>query len=152
MHADARTRLVLAAALLAGCVTRTQRLTPKGSTEAFGTSELVQEIARQALVLDAAGQRAADTLYAPDALVVANARVRLGAPRFAGVGYGGRVTVATAIATLEGRFAYVLVDYRWVNTQRNQAEAGRATFLCEQKPSGWRIVHVHSSQVLPWDR
>jgi ketosteroid isomerase-like protein len=62
--------------------------------------------------------RAADTLYAPEALVVAN----------------------------------VLVDYRWINSERNQAEAGRATFVCEQKPKGWRIVHVHSSQILPRDR
>jgi ketosteroid isomerase-like protein len=46
----------------------------------------------------------------------------------------------------------VLVDYRWINSERNQAETGRATFVCEQKPKGWRIVHVHSSQILPWDR
>jgi ketosteroid isomerase-like protein len=86
------------------------------------------------------------------ALVVANGRVRLGAPRFAGIGYGGRVTVAAASVTLEGRFAWVVVDYRWLNAQRGQAEAGRATFICEQKSGGWRIVHVHSSQLLPWDR
>ena len=151
MRADWRTCL-LVAAVLAGCVTRTQRVAPKANTAALGTPELVEAMARQALVLDAAGDRAADTLYASEAIVVANARVRLAAPRFAGVGYGGRVTVATATATLEGRFAFVLVDYRWVNAQRNQAEAGRATFVCEQKSSGWRVVHVHSSQVLPWDR
>jgi len=51
-----------------------------------GTPEVVQEMARQALLLDAKGDRAA------------------------------------------------------------------ATFICEQKPRGWRIVHVHSSQLLPWDR
>ena len=73
--------------------------------------------ARRAVLLDAKGDRGADTLYAP-----------------------------------EGRFAWVLVDYRWINSERNQAEAGRATFVCEQKPKGWRIVHVHSSQILPWDR
>jgi hypothetical protein len=33
----------------------------------------------------------------------------------------------------------------------HQAEAGRATFVCEQKPKRWRIIHVHASQVLPWD-
>ena len=112
---------------------------------------LKEEVARQrqAVLLDAKGDRAADTLYASEALVVANARVRLGTPRFAGVGLGGRATVAAAAVTLEGRFAWVLVDYRWVNTERNQAEAGRATFVCEQKAKGWRIVHVHSSQLLP---
>ena len=86
-------------------------------------------MARQALLLDAKGDRAADTLYAPEALVVANARVRLATPRFAGIGYGGRVTVAAAQVTLEGRFAWVLVDYRWINSERNQAEAGRAQGL-----------------------
>jgi SnoaL-like domain len=152
MVADARPALLVAAVLLAGCVTRTRRLAPTGGLTALGTPELVEAIARQALILDASAARAADTLYAPEALVIANARVRLAAPRFAGVGYGGRVTVATASATLEGRFAWIVVDYRWVNSQANQAEAGRATFVCEQRPSGWKIEHVHSSQLLPWDR
>jgi hypothetical protein len=149
-----RALLVATALVTAACATRTRRLAPTGGgpATALGTPDLVQTIARQALVLDAGGDRAADTLYAAEALVVANARVRLGTPRFAGVGYGGRVTVAAATVTLEGRFAWVLVDYRWINAERGQAEAGRATFICEQKPQGWRIVHVHSSQVLPWDR
>jgi len=152
MRASARRALLLAATLGAACVTRTRRLAPSGATAAVGTPDMVQEMARRALLLDAQGDRAADTLYAPEALVVANARVRLGTPRFAGVGYGGRITVAGAAVTLEGRFAWVLVDYRWVSAERNQAEAGRATFVCEQKAKGWRIVHVHSSQLLPWDR
>jgi len=46
----------------------------------------------------------------------------------------------------------VLLDYRWFNLTTNQAEAGRATFVFEEKPDGWKIIHVHSSQVLPWDR
>ena len=152
MRASARRAVLLTAALGAACVTRTRRVAPSGATAALGTPDMVQEMARQALLLDANGDRAADTLYAPEALVVANARVRLATPRFAGVGYGGRVTVAAAAVTLEGRFAWVLVDYRWINSERNQAEAGRATFVCEQKAKGWRIGHVHSSQILPWDR
>ena len=148
MRASARRVLLLAATLGAACVTRSRRLAPSGATAAVGTPDMVQEMARQAVLLDAKGDRAADTLYAPDALVVANARVRLGTPRFAGVGLGGRATVAAAAVTLEGRFAWVLVDYRWLNSERNQDEAGRATFVCEQKPKGWRIVHVHSSQLL----
>src|SRR5213083_3269976 len=140
----------LALTLFAACVTHTRRVgVPGAQAVAAGLPDQMQAIARQALALDAKGDRAADTLYAPDALVVANARVRLGTPRFAGVGLGGRATVAAAAVTLEGRFAWVLVDYRWVNTERNQAEAGRATFVCEQKAKGWRIVHVHSSQLLP---
>jgi len=64
-----RGRLPLAVAVLgcAACVSRT--VTPRG-TEAAATPDEVQTIARLALTLDAAGDRAADTLYAPDAVVV----------------------------------------------------------------------------------
>src|SRR5216684_7265 len=138
---------LLAALLLGACTTSRQGVLRVAPQTARATPDRIQEMIRLAIRLDAAADRAADTLYAPEALVVANARVRLAAPRFAGVGYGGRVTVAAAAVTLEGRFAWVLVDYRWINSERNQAEVGRATFVCEQKPKGWRIVHVHSSQV-----
>lgn len=123
-------------------------LTPRAT--ARGTPDIVEAIVRAALQLDAALDRAADTLYAPDALIVADAQVRLNAPRFAGVSYGGHMTVASASVTLEGRFAWALVDYRWVGAR--QAEAGRATFILEDRPGGWRIVHVHSSHLQPWDR
>jgi ketosteroid isomerase-like protein len=83
---------------------------------------------------------------------VANARARLAAPRLAGVGNGGQVTVTAATVTLEGRFAWVMLDYRWTNAEQRLAEAGRATFVFERREPGWKIVHVHSSQVLPWDR
>jgi hypothetical protein len=139
---------VLAAALAAACVTHRTVLTPRATVR--GTPEIIQGIVRAALELDATLTRAADTLYATDAVVVANAQVRLSAPRFAGVTYGGRMTVTTAAVTLEGRFAWALVDYRWIGTR--QAEAGRATFILEDRPGGWRIIHVHSSQLLPWDR
>jgi ketosteroid isomerase-like protein len=45
-----------------------------------------------------------------------------------------------------------MVDYRWLNVETRQAEAGRATLVLEQRPGAWRIVHAHSSQLLPWDR
>jgi len=136
------------AVLAAACVTHRTVLTPRATVR--GTPEVVENIVRAALLLDAALNRAADTLYTTDAVVVANAQVRLSAPRFAGVTYGGQVSVANAAVTLEGRFAWVLVDYRWVGAR--QAEAGRATFILEDRPGGWRIIHVHSSQLLPWDR
>jgi SnoaL-like protein len=149
--------LAALAAVGVGCTT-TRRVVPSSGSSRVTTAaqtnatEAVQDIVRRAIMLDAAADAAADSLYAPEALVVANARIRLGVPRFAGVGYGGRVTIAAATVTLEGRFAWILVDYRWVNPERNQAEAGRATFVCESRPNGWKIVHVHSSQLMPWDR
>ena len=147
----ARRAALLALLAVAGCTTRhpVARLTPR---TAPGMPSRIEAMARVAILLDAAGDAKADTLYAGEAVVVGNARVRLGSPRFAAVGYGGRVTVAAATVTLEGRFAWVLMDYRWFNLTTNQAEAGRATFVFEEKPDGWKIIHVHSSQLLPWDR
>ena len=154
MRRRRRTFVPLLGCLLAaaGCVTRTTRAgrVAAPAATAVGTPDRIDRLVRQALVLDAAGDRTADTLYAPEALVVANARARFAAPRFAGVGSGGKITVAAATVTLEGRFAWAMVDYRWVNLP--QAEAGRATFICEQKAGAWKIIHAHSSQLLPWDR
>jgi hypothetical protein len=146
-----RGRVLLAAAVLGGaaCVSRT--VTPSGA-EIVAAPDEIPTIARLAARLDATGDAAADSLYAPDALVVANARVRLAAPRLAAVGGGGQITVTAATATLEGRFAWVMMDYRWTNAQQRLAEAGRATFVLERRERGWKIVHLHSSQLLPWDR
>src|SRR5437867_8371112 len=103
--------VVLAAVLGAACVSRA--VTPRG-TAAAPTPGEIETIARLAVTLDDQADRSADTLFAPDAVVVANARVRLAAPRLAGVGSGGQVTVTAATVTLEGRFAWVMLDYRWI--------------------------------------
>ena len=142
-------RTVLMVLVMTACASRTTTLRP--SVAAVGTPDEIQALVRLALALDASGERSADTLYATDALVVGNARVRLASPRFAGISPGGRVTVTAATVTLEGRFAWVLVDYRWVNQADRRAEAGRATFICERREANWKIVHVHSSQPLPWE-
>jgi ketosteroid isomerase-like protein len=141
--------VLLAAVVGAACVSRT--VTPRG-TEAAPTPDAVDALARLAVTLDGKSDSAADSLYAPDAVVIANARARLAAPRLAGVGPGGQVSVTAATVTLEGRFAWVMMDYRWTNAQQRLAEAGRATFVFEQRERGWKIVHLHSSQLLPWDR
>src|SRR5947207_13969291 len=99
MRASARRVLLLVATLGAACVTRSRRLAPSGATAAVGTPDMVQEMARQAVPLDAQGARAADTLDAPDALLAANARLRVGTPRFAGVRVGRRSPRAPGAAT-----------------------------------------------------
>ncbi|HLQ59118.1 MAG TPA: nuclear transport factor 2 family protein [Gemmatimonadales bacterium] len=137
-------------ACVAGCVSRTVK--PREVTAVGGGTDEVQALVQLALTLDAAGDRHADTLYTADAMVVGNARVRLAAPRFAGITIGaGRVTISAANATIEGRLAWILVDYRWVNPAERRAEAGRATFICERRGDSWKIVHAHSSQPLPWE-
>lgn len=140
----------LLALALSACVTqRTSTIVPALSGP--GTSDAVEAVVRTALRADAAGDPSADTLYTPGALVIANARVRLRTPRLAGVGYGGRISVASLSATMEGRFAWVLLDYRWVNVDANNTATGRATVVCQLVEGRWRIVHLHSSQPLPWE-
>ena len=117
-----------------------------------GTTVEVEALVRAALQLDAASDRAADTLYAPESIVIANARPRFAHPRFAGVSYGGRIAVGSSNVTVEGRWAWAAVDYRWIGSQAGQVESGRATIVCRRESKGWRILHVHSSQLLPWDR
>ena len=140
------TLLIIATA----CTTRAIR--PREvTTVGAGTNE-VQALVQLALSLDAAGDRHADTLYTSDAVVVGNARVRVAAPRFAGITIGsGRVSISAANATVEGRLAWVLVDYRWVNPAERRAEVGRATVIFERRGESWKIVHAHSSQPLPWE-
>ena len=146
----ARRGAELLALALCACVTqRSSTIVPALSGPA--TSDAVGDVVRAARRADAMGDPSADTLYAPGALVVANARVRLRPPRIAGVGYGGRITIASVSATMEGRFAWVLLDYRWVNVEANNTATGRATVVCQLVEGRWRIVHLHSSQPLPWD-
>lgn len=143
--------LAAAAVLAAGaCVTRTSpaRVAVAGAA----TASAVDAVVRAALEADAAGAPGADTLYTVDATVVANARMRLRPPRLAGVSYGGRIVVAASNTITEGRFAFVSLDYRWVNVEADNTTAGRATFVCRLEEGRWKILHVHSSQPLPWER
>src|SRR2546430_4766672 len=92
-----------ALAVLAACVTHTRRVgVPGAQPVAAGLPDQMQAIARQALTPDAAGDPAPHTPYAPDAPLVANARVRFAAPRVAGGGYGGPVTPPGPARTPEG--------------------------------------------------
>jgi hypothetical protein len=150
MRADRAVAAAATALLMAGCGPRTR--SPQPTLSGPSTSADVDAVVRRALQADAAGDTTADTLYAPDALVIANARLRLRAPRLAGVAYGGRLSIAAASTTMAGRFAWVLVDYRWFNLETNQAAGGRATVVCALGERGWKIVHLHSSQPLPWER
>ncbi|HEV2672847.1 MAG TPA: nuclear transport factor 2 family protein [Gemmatimonadales bacterium] len=148
-----RARAVILMVLMSGCVTRTVK---QGQPVAVGNGRPgdAEAVVRLAIARDASGDRSADTLYTPDAIVIRNARARLAAPRFAGItsaAGGGRVTITAATAIVEGRFAWVLVDYNWVNPTERGVEGGRATFICERRGEDWKIAHAHSSQPLPWE-
>jgi hypothetical protein len=145
--------LMLATVVITACVKRTVK--PRDAvavTSATGGPGGAEAVVRLAIALDATGDRKADTLYAAEAIVIENSRVRLAAPRFAGITSGaGRVTVTAATENVEGRFAWVLVDYNWTNPAERRIEPGRATFICERRGENWKIVHAHSSQPLPWE-
>ena len=149
-----RTRAVIVMVLISGCVTRTVKQGQPVEVAGNGRPGDAEAVVRLAIALDATGDRSADTLYTPEAIVIRNARGRLAAPRFAGITSttgAGRVTITAATANVEGRFAWVLVDYSWLNPTERGEEAGRATFICERRGENWKIAHAHSSQPLPWE-
>ncbi len=149
-----RARAVIVMVLISGCVTRTVKQGQPVEVAGNGRPGDAEAVVRLAIALDATGDRSADTLYTPEAIVIRNARGRLAAPRFAGITSttgAGRVTITAATANVEGRFAWVLVDYSWLNPTERGEEAGRATFICERRGENWKIAHAHSSQPLPWE-
>ena len=149
-----RARAVVVMVLISGCVTRTVKQGQPVEVAGNGRPGDAEAVVRLAIALDATGDRSADTLYTPEAIVIRNARGRLAAPRFAGITSttgAGRVTITAATANVEGRFAWVLVDYSWLNPTERGEEAGRATFICERRGEDWKIAHAHSSQPLPWE-
>jgi ketosteroid isomerase-like protein len=157
-----RAPAVIVMVLTSGCVTRTVKQEQPVEVARTGRPGDAEAVVRLAIALDATGDPSADTLYTPDAIVIRNARGRLAPPRFAGItstaatgagaGVGaGRVTITAATANVEGRFAWVLVDYSWLNPSEHREEAGRATFICERRGESWKIAHAHSSQPLPWE-
>src|SRR5262245_59903893 len=105
---------IAALSTVLACVTRT--VTPgsvtalsagtvgSGGTAARTGTHAGQSLVQVALTLDAAGDARADTLYAPHALLIGNARVRVAAPRFAGIVVGappGQVSATVVSATVE---------------------------------------------------
>lgn len=89
---------------------------------------------------------AADTLYAPNAILVADGDTRTRAPRLAGMQPDGEAAVTTSQVSVREGFAWAVVEYRWFSTDRNQVRVGRATMLlAPRRDSGWWIIHGHSS-------
>jgi hypothetical protein len=142
------TPLVLLAALLAGCA--------GGARGASVVAPLVTDpdveatvsaVVETAVADDARG--AADSLYAPGALVVSDGATRGAAPRLAAMLAGGEAAVASSQVSVREGFAWALVEYRWVNPSANAVRVGRATLLLAPRRdgAGWWIIHAHSSSV-----
>lgn len=118
---------------------------PVPLTALVSADDRVSEVINAALEADARLDPA-DSLYQPDADVVANGTRRFVPPRFAGVEPGGAVAVASARIELRAGLAWATVEYRWMSTVEGRASEGRATvILTPGDAGGWRIRHAHSS-------
>jgi len=105
----------------------------------------VSEVVTAAFEADARLEQA-DSLYQPEAEVIANGERRFAPPRFAGIEPGGAIAVASTRVEFRGGLAWSLVEYRWISTAAGRAVEGRATFILEPDGLGsWRIRHAHSS-------
>jgi ketosteroid isomerase-like protein len=91
-----------------------------------------------------------DSLYAADALVIADGEVRYGPPRFAGIDGRGSVAVTATRIEVRGSMAWAQAEYRWVAAAGDSAREGRVTLVLTPNEKGaWRIRHAHSSSPPP---
>lgn len=88
-----------------------------------------------------------DSLYAVDALVLADGEARHSVPRLAGVGLGGTLQLVTTWVAARGAFVWGVFEYRWLPMFESDAmRMGVATVVIARLRDGnWRVVHLHSS-------
>ena len=132
--------LLLAAACSTTQTSRTAVFSP-GAVE-----EPVTAVLTAALASDSRSEPA-DSLWDPDAIVIANGRPRFGPPRFAGIGTGGEVAITSSRLEVRQSLAWVYLEYRWLSVREATAREASATVLLtpRQDGRGWKIVHAHSS-------
>jgi hypothetical protein len=89
----------------------------------------------------------ADSLWDPDAAVIANGELRYAPPRFAGIEPGGEVAITSSRLEVRQSLVWVYLEYRWLSVKDGLAREGKATVLLTPRvgSAGWRIVHLHSS-------
>lgn len=89
----------------------------------------------------------ADSLWSPDAAVIANGERRYAPPRFAGVSPEGDVAVTASRLEVRQSLVWVYLEYRSLAMKEGTLREGKATVLLTPRPgaAGWWIVHLHSS-------
>lgn len=145
-----RHRVVVATVAAMACTTTTTPLRPASppTVVAPAVDQDVTGMVRLALEREPFGA-APDSLFSPVAVFISNGREQHIVPRYAGVGVGGAVRITGMTGEVRPPFAWTLVTYRWEAADGTSADA-KATFLLQQTGDRWRIRHVHSSLVLPW--
>lgn len=136
---------VVLAATGIGCASRTMQ----GTAVLPADNRAVLAVVREALERDAMAQTAMH-LYEPFVTIIANGVERRDPPRFAGMGQGGRVTVAELRGEVLGEIAWAIASYHWTSADGRMVESARVTFVLAPEGNSWRIRHAHSSIVPPW--
>jgi len=134
------------AAILLVTACTTSRTTKVAAFTPGAVEEPVTAVLTAALAADGRLEPA-DSLWSPDATVIANGEPRDGPPRFAGIARGGEVAITSSRLELRQTLVWVYLEYRWLVMQTGVAKEGKATVLLTPKPNGlgWVIVHAHSS-------
>jgi len=101
---------------------------------------------------EARGDESVDTLLAAGADFIATGVQLTSRPRLAGFPGPGSGSVAALRIDVAGDLAWAVADYAWVGQDRAAGERGLATFVLRRLRAGWRIAHVHSSNVERWGR
>jgi len=140
-------RLTLAAILTAACGGQPTVAVPPSTIVA--PDDRLSDVVSEVLQADARLEPM-DSLFAPDALVIADGEVRYGIPRFAGIGGRGSVAVTATRFEVRGTMAWAQAEYRWVAAAGDSAREGRVTLILTPNEKGaWRIRHAHSSAPPP---
>lgn len=109
----------------------------------------ISEIIAEVLQADAR-EETADSLYASDALVIADGEVRHRPPRYAGITGRGSVAITATRIEMRESLAWAQAEYRWVSASGDSAREGRMTLVLSPNEKGaWRIRHAHSSAPPP---
>ena len=145
--------LALGALALAGCASRP--VATRAPILSATVSDDVPAIraAVTAFVLgEARGEQGVDTLLASGAGFIVTGTAATNRPRLAGVPGAGTGSVGELRIQVAGDYAWAIANYGWVGENPASGAVGRATFILQRLPAGWRIHHVHSSHVERWDR
>jgi outer membrane murein-binding lipoprotein Lpp len=145
--------LALGALALAGCASRPMASrTPTLSATVSDDVPAVRAAVTAFVLGEARGEQTVDTLLASGADFIVTGTAATNRPRLAGVPGVGTGSVGELRIQVAGDYAWAIANYSWVGENPAGGEVGRATFILQRLPAGWRIHHVHSSHVARWDR
>ena len=144
-----RAASTVAALALAACAVRAAPRAPM-PYDPLRETALARDVAAGFIAAEARGDESADTLLSPGADFISGGIPVTRRPRLAGVLGRGEATIEDQRTQLAGEFAWVVAVYRWKAGGGDDVERGRATMILERRGAGWRIRHVHSSTVAPW--